>query len=375
MLNRRLLKNLDWLLIAAALGIVGFGLLAIASATRSWSPDPYYFVKRQVIWLAFGLVAMVVVLLFDYNTFASLSRLLYAGNLGLLAVVMVVGKVALGAQRRISLGFFELQPSELAKVVIILTLAALLRRREGQLSSWQDLTWPLVHVGIPMLLILKQPDLGTSLVFIAILLGQLYMAGAPVKKLGIVFGGAFGAVVAWIILHLKFGVPIPLAEYQLNRLLVFLNPQADPLGAGYHVIQSTIAVGSGGLLGKGLFAGTQNRLNFLPEQHTDFIFSVIAEEMGFVGVVALMALFFVLIWRGVRIMAQAKDLYGVLVAAGITTMFAFHVLVNVGMTAGIMPVTGIPLPMVSYGGSSMLSSFTAIGLLLNVQMRHHKILF
>lgn len=375
MLSRRLLRNLDWLLIASAVGIVGFGLLAIASATRSWVADPLYYVKRQIIWVAIGLVAMVVVLLFDYNTFASLSRLVYTGNLGLLAVVLVIGKVALGAQRRISLGFFELQPSELAKVAIILTLAALLRRRERQMESWKNLVWPFVHVGIPMLLILKQPDLGTSLVFIAILLGQLFMAGAPVRKLGLVLGGGLAVVVLAVFLHLKFGLPIPLQDYQLNRLLVFLNPEADPLGAGYHVIQSTIALGSGRFLGKGLFAGTQNRLNFLPEQHTDFIFSVIAEEMGFVGVVALLTLYFVLIWRGIRIIAQAKDLYGVLVATGVTTMFTFHLLVNVGMTAGIMPVTGIPLPMVSYGGSSMLSSFMGIGLLLNVQMRHHKILF
>lgn len=258
---------------------------------------------------------------------------------------------------------------------MVLTLAALLRNREGKLEGWPDLVMPFIHIGLPMLLILKQPDLGTSLVFMAILLGELFMAGAPLKKLAIVYGGGLALVVAAISLHFKFGLPILLQDYQLNRLLVFLNPQADPLGAGYHVIQSTIALGSGGLFGKGLFAGTQNRLNFLPEQHTDFIFSVIAEEMGFIGILALLILFFILIYRGIRIIAQAKDMYGVLVATGVTTTFAFHVLVNVGMTAGIMPVTGIPLPMVSYGGSSMLASFFGIGLLLNVHMRHHKIQF
>jgi rod shape determining protein RodA len=377
MLSRRVRRNLDWVLIAAAMGIACFGLVAIASATRSAAgiPDPLYYVKKQLLWLGLGLGEVVVILLIDYLSFARLARLIYFGNLCLLGAVLVAGFSALGAQRWISIGPFELQPSEFAKIAIIITLASMLRGRDGKLGSWIGLAPPLLHVALPMLLILRQPDLGTSLVFLAVLFGQLYVAGAPTRKLAMALTSGLGAAAAAVFLHLRYGFPIPLKEYQLKRLLVFLDPQADPLRAGYHVIQSTIAIGSGRLLGKGLFAGTQSQLNFLPEQRTDFIFSVVGEELGFVGAVALLALYLVLIWRGIRVITQAKDAFGALVAAGVTTMFTFHVLVNVGMAAGIMPVTGIPLPLVSYGGSSMLASWMGIGLLLNVHLRRHKILF
>ena len=227
-----------------------------------------------------------------------------------------------------------------------------------------------------MLLILKQPDLGTSLVFLAITFAQLFVAGANRKLLFSLFGGGFFLAVLWITLHLNFPqVWIPLKEYQLNRLIIFLDPWKDMQGAGYHVIQSQIAIGSGGFWGKGLFHGSQNQLNFLPEQHTDFIFSVLGEELGFIGALVLLVLFLALFWQLIRIGQQAKDLFGILLVTGVVAKLAFHMFINIGMTCGIMPVTGIPLPFVSYGGSAMWSNLISIGIALNVYLRRKKLTF
>lgn len=377
-MGRKYLKNLDLPLLVTALLIVLFGLVAISSATHATAAqgeDPFGFVKKQVLWIILGLVVLWAVQSFDYRDLSRYTVWLYGFNLLMLAGVLLVGSTRLGAQRWFALGPFMLQPSEFSKVIVIVTLATLLAKREGQLGRLRDLVLPMAFTAVPVLLILKQPDLGTALVLTAILLGMLYMAGArPSHLVGlvltglVVIGGMLGA-------HVRYGTWIPLKEYQVTRLLIFLDPWQDWQGAGYHVIQSQIAIGSGGPWGRGLFNGSQNQLNFLPEQHTDFIFSVVGEELGFVGALVLLILYFILLYRGIRIAAQARDTMGMLVATGVVSMLTFHILVNIGMTVGIMPVTGVPLPLFSYGGSAMLTNMAALGLLLNVYRRQQRIIF
>ncbi len=376
-MERRLLKSLDWGLIGLVFTLGLLGLLAVASATqfRADDPETWSYATRQTVWFAVGLVILALSLTVDYHVLARWARPMYAVNLALLAAVRLFGSEALGAQRWIKLGPVEIQPSEFAKVLLIITLAAHLAAKEGRMTHWRDLGLPLLHVLPPMLLVLSQPDLGTSLVFVAILGGMLYISGVPGPRLAGIGAAGLAAVVAALIGHFRWGLRLPLEDYQLKRLIVFLNPESDPLGAGYHILQSKIAIGSGGLTGQGLFSGTQNQLNYLPEQHTDFIFAVIAEEWGFLGGLLVILLFFLILQRILRTVAEARDLFGSLLAAGIAAMFAFHLLVNIGMTMGIMPVTGIPLPFVSYGGSSMITNALAVGILLNVNLRRRKILF
>ena len=361
---------MDYLLLATILLIVFFGITIIYSATHA-NPadnhgDPFVFVKKQVTWLILGLIAMFTMMSIDYREFTKWSKHIYIINLLLLLAVMFLGKSSLGAQRWIEIGPFVLQPSEFAKISIIITLATLLESKVGQIKTFGDLIPILFHVGVPMMLIMKQPDLGTSLVFMAIFFGIIFAAGVNWKPLTILCGlGAAAMPFFWHVLK----------DYQKKRLLVFLDPNVDPMGAGYHIIQSKIAIGSGGIFGKGIFAGTQSQLNFLPEHHTDFIFAVVGEELGFIGALFLLALYFTVVWRGLKIAAEAKDNLGMLLAVGVISMFIFHVLVNIGMNSGIMPVTGIPLPFMSYGGSAMLTNMMAMGLLLNVCIRKQKILF
>ena len=248
---------------------------------------------------------------------------------------------------------------------MIIALAAMMEKR-GKIQSLTDLAPIAGYVAVPFLLVLKQPDLGTSLVFLAIFLGMVFVAGIRLRILFGIFGLGLAAMpVLWHFLK----------DYQKMRIMVFLDPNVDPLGAGYHIIQSKIAIGSGLLFGKGLFGGTQSQLNFLPENHTDFIFSVVGEELGFVGCAILLLLYLIVLWRGVKIARDASDTFGRLLAVGITSMIAFHVLINVGMTMGIMPVTGIPLPLMSYGVSSLTTNIMAIAILLNIQLRRQKLLF
>ncbi len=373
-MNKRLLRNFDFWIVGAVVALCCLSLVMIASASRpviGSGEDPLAYVKRQALWFALGTVVFLVVASIEYSDFSRLAHLIYWGNIALLVLVMVKGRAALGAQRWIG----PLQPSEIAKICIVITLATMLSEKERPVKNLRDMLPVFLHVALPMALILRQPDLGTSLVFAAIMLGMLFMAGAPSRYvLGMVFGG-LGAVVGAITLHLTRGTWLPLKDYQLKRLIVFVNPQADPLHSGYHVIQSKIAVGSGGLWGKGLFSGTQSRLNFLPEQHTDFIFSVIGEELGFVGCIAVLALYFFVLWRAIQIMSYSRDKLGCLLAAGIVSMLSFHVLTNVGMTMGVMPITGIPLPFMSYGGNSFITNAVALGLLESIAMRRQKIMF
>ncbi|WP_338824948.1 Peptidoglycan glycosyltransferase MrdB [Moorella humiferrea] len=378
MLERRHWRNLDYYFVGSVAAILAVSLAVLSSAGANMASDPYYYVKKQLIWILIGLVGMFLVLLIDYEQLKRYHHALYVFNLILLAAVFLIGHQAKGAQRWINLGFFLLQPSEFAKTITIITLACFLDKRQGRLNRWQDLILPFVYVALPMLLILKQPDLGTSLVLLAILFGMLYVGGANTRLLLIIAGSGIAIAGLALFAHFRFGLPLPLEDYQLRRLVVVLNPYNDGqggTGAGYHVIQSQIAIGSGGWWGVGWRQGSQAQLNFLPEHHTDFIFSVVGEELGFVRAVGVLGLYFVLLYRMLRIAAHAKDMFGALLVSGVASTFAFHILVNVGMTTGIMPVTGIPLPLFSYGGSSMLANMLALGLVLNVNLRRQKILF
>ncbi|MDI6710555.1 MAG: rod shape-determining protein RodA [Thermoanaerobacterales bacterium] len=374
--SRRFIKNLDYTLLLVAAVLVALSLVAVSSATHApGGPQNLHLVRMQAVWILLGSVALVTMLLFNYEDLARYHRLLYIVNLVFLTAVLIAGRESLGAQRWIQLGPFSFQPSEFAKLIIIITLANFLAHREGELKTLRDLLPVFAYVGVPILLIMKQPDLGTSLVFLAITWGMLFMAGANPRLLAGLGLGGVTAAVGWVWAHLSYGIWIPLKDYQINRLTIFLNPWVDPHRDGYNVIQSQIAIGSGGLWGKGLYQGTQSQYNFLPIQHTDFIFSVLAEELGLIGGILLLTLYFVLLYRGARIAAQARDTFGTLLAAGIVSMLVFHILVNIGMNAGIMPVTGIPLPLISYGGSAMIMNLAALGILLSIWVRRQKIVF
>jgi rod shape determining protein RodA len=359
-------RHLDFLLLFATLALVGLGLLMVYSSTHL-SPRPFLFLRSQVLHLAAALVIGGLILVIDYRALASSARALYVLNLLALGAVLMphVGRSALGAQRWLPLGpLGQFQPSEFAKLVIVITLAKYLVDRPGPYRSLWDLVPFLAYVALPVVLIFRQPDLGTALVYGAIFVGMLYAAGA--RRRDLAWLGAAVLAVMPLFWHV-------LKEYQRRRLLAFIHPDLDPLGSGYGIIQSKIAVGSGLVWGKGLFGGTQGVLRFVPEHHTDFIFSVIGEELGFVGAMVLLGLFVVWVSRGLRIAAEARDRFGALVAVGVVSMVAFHVFVNIGMTVGIMPITGIPLPFISYGGSALVTMLWATALLLSIGMRHQKI--
>lgn len=312
---------------------------------------------KQLVWVLIGFLIFAFVLKFGYRRLISLSYFLYAAVLLLLIAVLIFGRQRLGAQRWFHLGFFNLQPSEFTKLSLILTLAYYLGRRTDRVLRIRNFLIPFFLTAIPAVLILKQPDLGTALVLFPIFISMLFVLGTQMKYIfGFLLTGVLLMPVFWNILR----------PYQRQRLLVFINPNMDPLGAGYTIIQSKIAVGSGRLFGKGWLSGTQNYLNFLPERHTDFIFSVVGEEWGFVGSLILLSLYFLLIRRMLHILDITENTYGRLLIAGIATMICFQVVVNIGMTIGLFPVVGITLPLISYGGSSLLTTFIGIAIVLSV---------
>jgi rod shape determining protein RodA len=360
-IDRRLVAHFDWPLLVCALLVVGCGLLTVLSATHVPGRLVSGLLLRQVMWAGLGLIAIVAALSFDYHWLERYAYPLYAVALAMLAVVAVLGASGGGARRWIALGPASLQPSEFAKLALVIALARHLHRQIGDQPL--PLRSVLVAAGLlapPALLILKQPDLGTVVVLTLSLAAVLLVAGLRLRFV-LVVGAVLIPTAPYVWNHLK--------PYQQRRVVSFINPSADPLGAGYHVIQSKIAIGSGTLEGKGYLHGTQNRLNFLPEQHTDFIFSVFAEEWGFLGVCVLVALYAALLLRCFIVASHARDSFGVLLAFGLTAMIFCQVLVNIGMATGSLPVVGITLPFFSYGGSSLLSSMLAVGLLMNISMR------
>ena len=365
--KKRFLRRIDFVLLSASLAIIFYSLIVISSATHVNTPgeERYWFVERQGIFAAVNIVIAILFLNFDYRGLQQYGKQLYIFNLLMLAAVMFFGHAALGAQRWIQIGPISLQPSEFSKLIMIVCMASILEDKIGQINSFQDLLPVAAYIGVPFLLVLKQPDLGTSLVFMAIFFGMIIVCGIRWRILiGLCVAGIASMPLIWQFLK----------DYQKMRIMVFLDPNVDPLGSGYHIIQSKIAIGSGMIFGKGLFEGTQSQLNFLPENHTDFIFAVVGEELGFVGAVILLLLYLVIFLRGLSIAKNASDVFGRLLAVGITSMLAFHVLVNVGMTTGIMPVTGIPLPLMSYGVSALTTDILAIAILMNIHMRKQKLL-
>ncbi len=368
--ERRAIRHLDPVLVSAVVVLTIVGLLMVYSATHAslvaQHLDPGVYAKKQAMFIALGVVVAMAVASFDYRFVKVYAGLLYGASLLLLVLVRTpLGATVRGSQRWFQLFGFQLAPSEISKLALIAMLAAFLSELHTQELTLQDVFRATAIAAVPALLVFLQPDLGTAIVLASILVGVLVVAGTRARHLGIL---ALTAVVL-IFGSLQLGL---VKDYQIARLTSFLDPANDPLRAGYNKKQAEIAIGSGGLTGLGYLRGTQTNLDFVPEQHTDFIFTVVGEEFGFVGAMTMLLLFAVVLWRAFRIALLSKDRFGTYVAAGVTSMFAIQVVVNVGMTLGIMPITGIPLPFVSYGGSSLLTNCAAVGLLLNVHMRRFK---
>lgn len=356
-----LFKRMDWLLFLAmaALAVMSISFIYSASYRGPGQPMPQFY-RQQLMWFAVGLALYIALAAVDYRLICQWATVWYVLAILSLVLVLVIGVKVYGARRWLGIGKLGVQPAEVAKLAVIVGLAYyLFHRTPEQRKRWRTILGAAALVGVPFVLILVEPDLGSAMTLVPIAIGMLFVAGARVKHLALVaLLGLCLTPVAWW--HMK--------KYQRERLTVFLNPNRDPLGAGWNLNQSLIAVGSGGVTGKGFLQGTQNLLGYLPRTVTpnDFLFSVIAEEKGFVGGLGVVGLYAVVLWRGLRIAADARDRLGTLLATGVVAMLFFHVFVNIGMTIGLMPVTGVPLPLLSYGGSFVLVSMTALGLLQNI---------
>lgn len=360
-------RHLDLVLLGTIAAVAAMGCLMVFSTTRGRDPSDFDtgFLAKQVLFVGIGFGALVVTAFFDYRRYRELAPIAYGVVLLLLVMVVTgLGSEAKGTQAWFKLGPFQLQPSELAKVVVIVTLASVIAHFGNELDA-RRLVFVLGLAAVPMALILLQPDLGTMLVFVAVIMGMLLIGGARVRHIvALTIVGIIGVAAV-----LNSGM---LEEYQRCRLTSFLetkDQQCEEQDASYNREQAEVAIGSGGLVGAGLFNGTQTRLGIVPEQRTDFIFTAVGEELGFVGSATLLALLSIMAWRIWRTAQLARDPLGTLICVGVLSMFVFQVFENVGMTMGIMPITGIPLPFMSYGGSSTLTSFIAMGLVLNVHMR------
>ena len=362
MFDRRLLQNFDWLLLGLVLVITALGIVNLYSAGFNRQPgtgSPVYL--KQMYWLGVGLVLMLVTLLYDYRHWEKFAYPLYVLSLFLLVGVMVAGKMVSGSRRWLPLGPFAFQPAELVKIAIILMLARYFNQRPYLASlRLKNLLAPVALVLAPVLLIVKQPDLGSGILVALVAASMILFMGVHCRTL--------------VISTLSLVLSLPLVwtflkDYQKQRVLTFMNPDQDPLGAGYHIIQSKIAVGSGQFLGKGFLQGTQSQLHFLPEQHTDFVFSVFAEEWGFIGSALLVLLYTGLTLWGLQVARDFKDRFGHLLAFGLTALIFLQVFINLCMVTGLMPVVGIPLPLFSYGGSSLITTFIAVGIFLNIRDR------
>ena len=360
MFDRRLVTHFDWVLLGLIAAVAGLGILNLTSVTADWSgATPVYL--KQLTWFGLGLGIAFTLCLFDYRHLEYSAFVGYGITLFLLLAVMLVGKTTMGATRWLSFGPMNLQPSEIAKLVIIITLARYfaLHGRLGGLGL-QELLIPLAFVVVPVAFIIKQPDLGTAMMLLFIGATMVLFAGVKLRTFATLTAAAVAtAWIGWSFLH----------DYQRQRIFTFLNPEADPRGTGYHIIQSKIAIGSGSLTGKGFMKGTQSQLAFLPERHTDFAFSVFAEEWGFAGTAVLITLYLLITIWGIYIARRASDRFGMYLAVGITAMLFWHIIVNLGMVTGLLPVVGVPLPLFSYGGTSMVTSMIGVGLLLNISMR------
>jgi rod shape determining protein RodA len=366
--------RVDWILLIAVLALVTLGSLLVWSATSHredlTGADPTAYLKKQLVNVVIGLVLMVLVIATDHRWVRIMAPLVYLASVAGLVLVLAMGSTVNGSRSWLQLGGMSIQPSEFAKLAVVIGMAlwvaerAEVRRQRAVTTGHVlgDVVGMLAIAGVPASLIILQPDLGTMLVLSATVFGVLAVSGAPRRWLALLAAGGVTAAAAAVAAGF-------LKQYQVDRFLAFTNPDLDPRGAGYNVEQARIAVGNGGLFGQGLFDGSQTRAGFVPEQHTDFVFTVAGEELGLVGAGVLIALLAVVIWRALRIATHSDDVFGRLAAAGIACWFGFQAFQNVGMCLGIMPVTGVPLPFVSYGGSSMFAGMLAIGLLQNIHLR------
>jgi len=364
---QRMLREVDWLMLATTIGFSGIGVLMIYSGIHSNDKllaNALHW--KQALWSTIGLTLLIAVLFFDYHLISRLSYLLFAIVVAALIFVFVAGRVVYGAKRWLEFGPIRFQPSELAKLVVILVLARHFgTRKSTDLLKFRDLIFPFILVIIPVGLVAKQPDLGTAMTILLIASVMVLIVGVERRVLLYLSSVCIAVLpIGWFFLK----------GYQKRRILTVFNPESDILGAGYQSMQSKIAVGSGEFWGKGLLQGTQSRLNFLPEKHTDFIFSVLSEELGFFGGAILLILFYIFIQRCLTTAINASDREGALIAAGIGTSFFMYTSLNIAMTIGLFPIVGIPLPFVSYGGSASLTSFLAAGMVMNVRIRRRSVI-
>ncbi len=363
-IDRRLIQNFEWPIFVMGLAIALIGIVNLISASPergAFLPDTAW---RQLVWMGLGLALLLATLLLDYRTLERIAIPFYGGVILLLVAVLFIGRIVNGSQRWIDLGPMNLQPSELAKLALIILFARLLARRSATSPiGLLDLVGPALLVAIPAALVVKQPDLGTALVLCIVSASFLAVTRVRVTSIVLIVAAGVAAVtVAWLFF---------LHDYQKERVFTFMNPERDPLGAAYHSIQAQIAVGAGGLFGKGFLHGSQSQLDFLPEEQTDFVFSVLGEEWGFVGTASVLVLYLGILIRGLMIAHSSKDLFGAYLAVGIVSLFFWAGAINVGMVIGVLPVVGVPLPMLSYGGSALLTCMIALGLLMNVSMRRY----
>ena len=363
------LRSLDWVLLAGVVGLVAVGLWGIAGVTKfDVRGDPSYYLNRQIVYAAIGGVGLVIATLIDPDLYRRYWRAIFVGTVGLIAIVLVAGRAARGSTRWINVGFFTFQPSEFGKLLFVLALAGFIAERSRRIDEIGT-TLRVIGLGlIPTVLVFAQPDLGTALVYLAALGAMLFVSGTPWRHLT-----ALGAVAVLLVVGVLWAGPAVgvdfLKGYQKERLTCFTHPSTCPAAAGYNLQQSIAAVGSGEVRGRGVIGATQTRLDFLPEHQTDFVFASFSEQRGFVGASILLALYLLVLWRGLRVVTVARDLYSAVIAGGIVVALLFQLFVNVGMTMGIAPITGIPLPFVSVGGSSMLTNFLALGILQAIYMR------
>lgn len=352
----------DWILFVTMVALAVFGLVMIYSATRSAGSVS---MERQMIFVAAGIVLYMVASMIDYREYRAVTPYLYGATLLALAAVFLFPERQ-GAQRWIDLPLFDLQPAEVAKVVVVLALASILAPHSRD-DARPDLTWTkiglvLVTVAVPAALIYQQPDLGTMIVFVFTMMAMLFAAGASWRQLTTLAGS--GALVVAFLLQTG-----RIAEYQLNRIRVLVNPEVDPQGIGYNLRQSKLAIGSGQLTGTGLFRGDQTNFQYVPEQETDFIFTAVAEQLGFLGGILVLVAFMILMWRVLVIASNARDRFGALITVGVASTLMFHIFINIGMTMGITPVTGLPLPFLSLGGSAFISLAFALGIVNSIWLR------
>ncbi|MDH4163130.1 MAG: rod shape-determining protein RodA [Nitrospirota bacterium] len=376
MLERRTVSNIPWGMVILVIGIAMFGLSSVYSATYSESGISSLFTK-QFIWISLGIIVMFAALVPDYHTVGRYAYVLYVLSVFFLILVALVGKTGMGAQRWLPLGPFAFQPSELAKISLVLALARYFAEDpRGGGYELRDLAIPGAMIAVPLLLVLKQPDLGTALMLLFTSSLIILLAGIKFRSIMVLaVAGAVLASAVFLVPPVRHKIWTSLKPYQQKRIKAFLDPSSDPLGSGYHASQAKIAVGSGQTTGKGFRKGTQGQMAFLPERHTDFIFAVIAEERGFLGASFLIVVYVVFLFVGLETAKGAKDRLGVLMAGGIVSMLSLYVCINIGMSVGILPVVGVPLPLISYGGTSVITTFLAIGLLLNIRSRRFMLFY